>query len=77
MQNQDAHFMQQAIQQAKKSAGEGGVPVGACLIHNGVVVASATITANKKNQLFCMAKWIASEKPGCLAAGRSARCTPV
>lgn len=31
--------MQQAIQQARKSAGEGGVPVGACLVHNEVVVA--------------------------------------
>jgi cytosine/creatinine deaminase len=32
-------FMERAFAQAKKSAGEGGVPVGACLVHNGVVIA--------------------------------------
>lgn len=31
--------MERAFAQAKKSAGEGGVPVGACLVHNGAVVA--------------------------------------
>ena len=39
MQNPDTHFMQQAIAQAHKSAGEGGVPVGACLAHDGAVIA--------------------------------------
>ena len=35
----DKHFMKRAIIQAKKSAGEGGIPVGACLVHDGAIVA--------------------------------------
>ncbi|MCA8878596.1 MAG: nucleoside deaminase [Rhodobacteraceae bacterium] len=35
----DAHFIHRAYLQAVKSAGEGGVPVGACLAHGGVLVA--------------------------------------
>lgn len=34
-----AVFMERAFAQAKKSASEGGVPVGACLVHNGAVIA--------------------------------------
>lgn len=34
-----AHFMKIAFDQARKGAGEGGVPVGACLVHDGRVVA--------------------------------------
>ena len=40
MQNPDTNFMQQAIVQAFKSAGDDGVPVGACLAYNGGVVAT-------------------------------------
>ena len=36
----DRYFMQHAIVEAKKGAGEGGVPVGACLVHKGVVIAT-------------------------------------
>ena len=35
----DAYYMERAFAQAKKSADEGGVPVGACLTHNGEIVA--------------------------------------
>lgn len=35
----DAEFMARAFAQAKKSAGEGGVPVGACLVHDGQLIA--------------------------------------
>ena len=34
-----AHYMQRAFVQALRSAGEGGVPVGACLVHDGAIVA--------------------------------------
>jgi creatinine deaminase len=34
-----AHFMKIAFAQARKGAEEGGVPVGACLVHDGRVVA--------------------------------------
>lgn len=34
----DQYFMHRAYLQAVKSAGEGGVPVGACLVHRGVLV---------------------------------------
>ena len=33
------HFMQLAYAQALKSANEGGVPVGACLVHGGTLIA--------------------------------------
>ena len=35
----DLDFMERAFAQAKKSASEGGVPVGACLVHDGKLVA--------------------------------------
>lgn len=35
----DAHWMNRAFDMAKKSAREGGVPVGACLVHDGKLVA--------------------------------------
>lgn len=33
-------FMQEAIQQARKSLSEGGIPIGSALIKNGKLVAS-------------------------------------
>ncbi len=35
----DADWMARAFLQAKKSADEGGVPVGACLVHGGKLIA--------------------------------------
>lgn len=35
----DAQFMERAFAQARKSAAEGGVPVGACLVRNGELIA--------------------------------------
>jgi creatinine deaminase len=35
----DAHWMDRAFEMVKKSADEGGVPVGACLVHDGKLVA--------------------------------------
>ncbi len=37
----DADFMQQALAQARQAAGAGEVPVGAVLVHQGQVIASA------------------------------------
>lgn len=45
------YFMHRAYLQARKSAGEGGVPVGACLVHNGVLVSEGH---NRRQQERCV-----------------------
>jgi tRNA(Arg) A34 adenosine deaminase TadA len=42
-------FMQMAIDQAMKSRGEGGIPIGSVLV---------TTNGCKKRTRFCTAKWI-------------------
>lgn len=44
---EDMDFMAQAFEQARKSANEGGVPVGACLVHEGETIA---IGHNRRQQ---------------------------
>ena len=50
MQDHD-QFMQRAYLQALKSADQGGVPVGACLVHNGQIVSEGH---NQRQQEQCV-----------------------
>lgn len=45
----DKQFLQQAIEQAKKSVAEGGFPAGAVIVKNGEVIGEGASVGNKLN----------------------------
>ncbi len=56
-------FMRIAYEQAVKSYEEGGLPIGAAMVENGVVIASATTGACRMEIRSRTARWIACARP--------------
>jgi tRNA(adenine34) deaminase len=55
-------FMKLAITEAQKAAEKGEVPVGAVIVKNGEVIASAHNETEKKNNPLCHAEFMAVQK---------------
>lgn len=72
----DRHCMKIALEQAELALSEGEVPVGACIAHNGCVIAKARNTRERENNAIRHAEINAIEQ-ACIELGswRLTECT--
>jgi hypothetical protein len=60
----DDRFLRAAYEQAVKSYNEGGLPIGAVMAENGVIIAAGHNRRLQEATRLPMAKWIVSEERG-------------
>lgn len=61
-QESDIHFMKQAIEQAKKAAAAGDVPIGCVIVHNEEIIAGAYNMRNQNASVLAHAETLAIEE---------------
>jgi len=68
-------FLTSAIDEAKKSSDEGGIPIGAVLVHNGQIIGRGHNQRVQKDSVILHAEMDAFEKAGRLKASVYKDCT--
>jgi creatinine deaminase len=68
-------FMQEAIKEAKKGLGEGGIPIGAVLVHEGKIIGRGHNRRVQKGSAILHGEMDALENAGRLSASVYRECT--
>ena len=56
-------FLLAAIEEAEQGLAEGGIPIGAVLVHQGVIRAADTIGASSRGARSSTGRWMRSSAP--------------
>lgn len=51
-------FMQAAVEEARQGLAEGGIPIGAVLVHKGIILGRGHNRRGKKGSAISMARWM-------------------
>jgi cytosine/creatinine deaminase len=68
-------FMQAAIKEAEKSLAQGGVPIGAVLVHGDTIIGRGYNQRIQKGSAILHGEMAALENAGCLSAAIYKECT--
>jgi cytosine/creatinine deaminase len=69
------HFLQEAIKEARKGAGEGGIPIGSVLVHQGVIIGRGHNRRVQKGSVVLHGEMDAMENAGRQPASVYRECT--
>jgi cytosine/creatinine deaminase len=69
------HFLQEAIKDARKGAGEGGIPIGSVLVHQGVIIGRGHNRRVQKGSVVLHGEMDALENAGRQPASVYRECT--